>query len=282
MGDVRDDAETAGQSNPVISASEAPSQAREPGLVRSYLFLCGVPRSGTTALAKLLNRHEQVAIGIERYKGILAQGDRASLGPELFTPERFFDFRPADTNIRARSTYKALARKYSRCSVVGDKVPFLYTCANRVHRAFPEARIVFITREPIAVAASWQRRADNPSDRWPAKNGYKAAIAAWNEANRIAIELRAAYPDQFLIVRYDAVFGSDPAPIENVLRWAGLEQSEAFRSSFGEFIARSRPVGRGEIPDSLREHVSDHADMQTWSIVQHRAGKSHSLAIATR
>ena len=35
---------------------------------RQTIFVIGVGRSGTTAMAELLNMHEDICIGIERYK----------------------------------------------------------------------------------------------------------------------------------------------------------------------------------------------------------------------
>ena len=65
-----------------------------------YCFVFGCPRSGTTAVARLLQAHPRVVIGMERYKFLLSRRrDRGTFGPTLFERERFFDFRAGDTNV---------------------------------------------------------------------------------------------------------------------------------------------------------------------------------------
>ena len=64
---------------------------------KTTLIVTGVARSGTTALGELLNAHPLVGLGIERFKFQFLREDNFSA--DLFTRERFFDFRPEDTNL---------------------------------------------------------------------------------------------------------------------------------------------------------------------------------------
>ncbi len=88
-----------------------------------HLFVAGCPRSGTSALAFLLNEHPRVALGFERYKRV-----RAQLDPFHFTPAQFFAPVLAETDIRGELLYARLRARWESGAVraMGDKVP-LYT-----------------------------------------------------------------------------------------------------------------------------------------------------------
>ena len=68
--------------------------------VPRVLLVTGVGRSGTTAIANLLNGHPRTCIGVERYKYKFLR--RGEFEGDEFTPQRFFDFRPTDTNVLPR------------------------------------------------------------------------------------------------------------------------------------------------------------------------------------
>jgi hypothetical protein len=53
---------------------------------RNLLFVCGTPRSGTTAMQALLAGDDRIALGMERYGSYLG----ADFNEGLFTKERFF------------------------------------------------------------------------------------------------------------------------------------------------------------------------------------------------
>ena len=97
---------------------------------KRIVFIIGVARSGTTAMADLLNLHPEICIGIERYKFKFVR--RGEFDAADFTPERFFDLRARDTNIlphnggRWKAVYSRMRRKFPRAAVVGDKIPHLF------------------------------------------------------------------------------------------------------------------------------------------------------------
>ena len=134
-----------------------PSQKR-------HLFVCGCPRSGTTALQLLLVSHPRIVLGAERYSILARKGK--GLHPDLFTKNRFFDIRPRDTFYDAakyRSYYDALKPRFDDAAWVGDKAPWLFYSLDYINREFPSAHIIVIVRRnPQDVASSYQVRAREP------------------------------------------------------------------------------------------------------------------------
>ena len=89
--------------------------------MRKYLFICGTPRSGTSALVILIGAHSKLALGIERFKYYLNKPNREKwLGTYLFTKSRFFDFSDGATNVKPNENnfytnyYASLEEKYNQ------------------------------------------------------------------------------------------------------------------------------------------------------------------------
>jgi hypothetical protein len=189
-----------------------------------YLFATGCERSGTTVLTRLLQSHPSVAIGMERYKYLLrdvrTRRVTRRLCPSHFEPGRFFDFRPSDTNIippNFGDYYDESARRYrsDELRYVGDKVLPPSTKVFRLMAdRFPTARYVFIYRDAVAVASSFEVRARDPDDVWPAEHGYEFGIERWSNAFRAADWLIADVgAEPVFVVRYEDLFsgGTDAA-----------------------------------------------------------------------
>lgn len=181
-----------------------------------YLFVGGPPRSGTTALANFLNLHPGIAIGIERYKYLYAKKElQSQVGPNLFTPERFFAFNPAESNVRtvAYKNFSDIENKYRNVTWRGDKLPNILRHYQKLHRAFPAAHYIVIFRDIHRVCSSWNVRAMNEGGAWPRENDYRVAVPTVNKLAELALTLREKNPDHFTLVNYERLFGSGDTAI---------------------------------------------------------------------
>ena len=144
---------------------------------RNLLFVCGTPRSGTTAMHALLTGDDRIAIGHERYGSYL--------GPEfnegLFTRERFFNFvsDPRDANREKASYLEVVGRNFDTATYIGDKIPLLYLAHSRVSAVFPNAKYVVILRNIVDICNSYKTRKENPNDNWTMD--IDEAILHWNQ-----------------------------------------------------------------------------------------------------
>lgn len=155
--------------------------------------MCGLGRSGTTALARVLAAHPRVVLGIERYKRLWPADRIGELGPAHFTRERFFDFSDDLTNLTPQSSgvwaahYARMAERFATARYVGDKITKLPLLA--LHAAFPDARFVCIVREAAQTAYSWQARAEDEADLgWPGDHDAERAVRRWNKSLRLLLE----------------------------------------------------------------------------------------------
>lgn len=220
----------------------APNASNRP---RGHLFVCGVPRSGTTALARCLNRHRRVVLGIERYRRTLLDSSSEADYCRLFDKDRFFDFRPSDGSAYAelllpRSThfngqfaplsewpkqlYADAREKYDSAFYVGDKIPSLYRRAPFLRERFPGCKVVFLLRNPVAVALSWQARADNSRDKWERRAGFAEGIAEWNKALRVAMLAKTVLGGDLTVVLFEEMFAAQS--LRRLLSRLGLDERE--------------------------------------------------------
>jgi Sulfotransferase family len=242
---------------------------RAMGDSNQVVFITGVPRSGTSAMAYLLNLHPAICIGIERYKFKFVR--RGEVDGDEFTAERFFDFRPDDTNLlperqphRAKF-YRRLERKFPQATVVGDKIPSLFDRFEACERAFPEARWVYMLRDVNGVACSWNARAANPEDKWPAKKTFRKAVRDWNRANAL---IRALPEERVRIVAYKDFFGGSEAARQSLLAFLGAEDEPSIREGAAAAYQKYVEVVQAKTPLVLpgqEAYVAAEADLETYS-----------------
>lgn len=201
------------------------------------LFLVGVGRSGTTALADIVAAHPEIVMGMERYKN-LWRYDIERLTPEFFEREAFFDLSDGRTNIRPdvderwATYYRRQEAKWECARYVGDKMTIARM--GGIWRSLPDAKFVFIVRDPAEVAASYDVRARRASDvNWPADRDRAQAIRDWNEGNTRIRRARRQQPDRTILVEYSSFF-SDPEAtrLRRVLDWLGLDYGPEVEAAF--------------------------------------------------
>ncbi|MCW2766342.1 MAG: hypothetical protein JWO11_2301 [Nocardioides sp.] len=238
------------------------------------LFVVGLGRSGTTTIMDVLAAHPEIALGVERFKGLWGDLDR--LGPELFARERFFDFEDGLTNLRPqdarrwRDHYARMAAKWDSVRYVGDKMTTVRI--QKIWRRHPEARFVCIVRDIEQVAHSWHERARNADDpTWPDSHNARLAVERQNTGlDRIRSACRQR-PDLVAVVEYSRFFG-DPegASLLRILDWLDLDPTPEITSAFDTTHAgyvssiahKARPL-----PPEDAEFIDQHADSGLWQDV---------------
>lgn len=151
--------------------------------LRQYVFICGCSRSGTTTLANLLRSHPKVALGRERYAERFRH--RKPFDAGLFARDRFCHLlKDGDTHHKSLDPYyDDLYLRFDQCTHVGDKIPKIYEDYDIWRRAFPGAKFIFLLRNPIDVAQSFEHRmtlAKKNGGPWPPTRDYRQAVEEWN------------------------------------------------------------------------------------------------------
>jgi hypothetical protein len=137
------------------------------GLTLRPLFLLSLPRSGSTLVQRVIAGHERVATTSEPWLllpllySLREEGARAEYWHEA-AAQAIQDF--SDTLPDGRSSYLGEAREmalrlYERAAGEGaayflDKTPHYHLIADELLDLFPDAKFVFLWRNPLAVVSS--------------------------------------------------------------------------------------------------------------------------------
>ena len=244
---------------------------------RSYLFVFGLSRSGTTALVRLLTGHGDIALGMERFKRLWTPERIKHLTSELFTATRFFDFADGLTNITPdagpgwAAYYEKLREKYDEARYVGDKAGRLWL--DVLQRSFPESKVVCVVRNVFDTAHSWQARADDSADvNWPSERGARAAVAHWNRALERVHDAQVKHPDSVRTLEYQSFFGAeDEKPLLAVLDFLGLPWDANVEAAWSDCrrTYRHRVVRKSRVLDEAdRLFIDENADWGLWDRVR--------------
>jgi hypothetical protein len=215
----------------------APAAATE--AAKRYIFVCGCPRSGTTAMWRTLSASSEVVVGVERYALRMH-----TLTPELFERERFLALEEGDTFyddlVGFSAYYRAAAQRYAAAKFVGDKSPRLYEHFDNLQQHFPGATVLVMFRNIYDVAASYKRRAlDEGDTAWRRDAGVDAAIKDWTHSIKAFNQHRKGM--NLIPVCYEKMF-SDQRHLEGIFERLGLTIDEAVRGQCDRMITRGRSL----------------------------------------
>jgi hypothetical protein len=225
-----------------------------------HLFIAGCPRSGTSALVFLLNEHPRIALGFERFKRT-----RSLLDPWHFAPAQFFAPVLAETDIQGELLYRRLRERWRSGSVevIGDKVPLYWRVLPELLERFPHGRLILLVREPYDVAASFDRRAADPRDWWPAANDRTLALAMWNEAlERVRAAERAGYGQRIFLASYEGLLAGEERWLDALLAFLGLHPTPRLRAEHQRLAERWRTRERRPAQPELRAEVDARRDVE--------------------
>lgn len=182
------------------------------------IFVVGMMRSGTTLTEQIISAHSQVhGAGELRFLGATAE-------PELSAHDGPLD---AVALQRIRGRYLAeLAALAGGAPYAVDKLPANFRFIGLIRKALPEARIVHLRRDPVAVCWSNYKtyfNAQNIGYAWDLQEvaGY------YRLYEDFMAQMDGDYPGQILTVDYAALTETPEPVIRGILDFCGLPFEES-------------------------------------------------------
>jgi Sulfotransferase family len=203
------------------------------------IFVLSTARSGSTLLQRILGSYPEIAtvaepwlliplLYAERSRGVHAEYEHGLMAAAI---EDFADRLPGgrasfDAEVRAFAE-----RLYARAVEPGqryflDKTPPYFLVVHELFRIFPDAKFVFLWRNPLAVAASL---ADWPQRHW---GGLYRENLFYGLAN--LIDARERYADRSIAVRFEDYVSGDPATWQRLMDHLGLPFRPESLSAFAQ------------------------------------------------
>ncbi len=203
-------------------------------------IVSGVPRSGTTALANLLNWHPNVFCGIERFP-------LATVDQSFFTRESVNDESIPSAHT---SRNKEILGAKPHLEALGDKGPrYFYKLASPDSK-FPDTKLVFIIRDITDVFLSWNKRAHNENDTsW--HRGQTGVFAYIDYLQLLYTLNRIHQSHESLIISYEALFFGQPERqheiIDRLLDFIGATPSERVQKNFDDESAKRQSLRKRKV-----------------------------------
>jgi hypothetical protein len=203
--------------------------AEPPELSCRPVFVLGTFRSGTTLLRYLLDSHSRISIPAEsEFIGSLApllEDTRNTSGFEALGLDR----QQVVAHLRSFTAtfFENYARSWNKPRW-GDKTPSYVDHLDLIHRLFPEAQYVVISRHPLDQAHSFSRGGEFVPDQMapfcqPDEDARLGATRFWKDQTDKLLEFSQHHPESSHQIRYEDLCSDPEQVMQGVL--AFLEEA---------------------------------------------------------
>lgn len=231
---------------------------------KKICFLVGSPRSGTTWLQRLLQASPLICGGEESHFFTLfsapmnAANDmylnrKRKIGPLCYTDRTGLE----DAIRQLWNDIFTDLYKNNPVSVIHlEKSPFHSFCLDEIISIFPDAKIIFLTRDSRAVASSIVHASRSWGKHW-APDNYREAAIMWYRYSHSVMEWQQKNPDHsFLQIRYEDI----------------LENTENHLEKIFKFLTEDKDVGVPELLENFREKTENNKDPIGFSRMRGKIG----------
>ena len=212
------------------------------------IFICGMPRSGTTLMDQMFSRHSRVQAGGE----LRAAGYAFFNSPDI---RKVLEREVPDSSVTddmlttfAEQYQTFLHREGLRSEYVSDKMPNNYLYAGILALAFPRAKILIMRRHPLDNLLS--NFMQNFGNNQPFSTRAETLVGVYKEFVSTAQHQVDTLPDQVRFVEYEKVVADPMGQMKEVMAFVGLP----FEETMLDYTKSSRPVNTASV-SQVREPI---------------------------
>lgn len=193
------------------------------------IFVNGLPRSGTTLVEQILASHSDVHDGgeINLFRAALT----SVAGPDLSRALQYQEQHggPDPWGDLARSYHQLLQMRFGAEGRIVDKTLLQSRFMGLLLHSLPEARVVWLRRNPADCALSCLRTYFTSDIPW---SWSLADIGHFfGQEDRLFIHWTAIFPDRILVVPYEDLVADPVSWISRIAAHVGLDEQEAMQRS---------------------------------------------------
>jgi tetratricopeptide (TPR) repeat protein len=203
---------------------EGPAAAAQGRGEDAPIFIVGLPRSGTTLVERILASHSQLfAAGeLDCFALALVDAVRRQTGRAQM-PRRDLVMNSASLDF-AELGRDYIKRAYAASSGGGrfiDKMPLNYLYCGLIRRALPNAKIVHLTRHPMAVCYAMYKTLFK--DGYPFSYDLAETGGYFLAYRRLMAHWRTKMPGTIYDLSYEALVGDPQSETRRLLAFCGLD-----------------------------------------------------------
>lgn len=210
------------------------------------VFLVGFPRSGTTLLGQILDRHSGLHLIEERpmLDTVIAKM-RSDYGgyPAVLNDEQIRDLRHLYFRQVAGELPDGKISEKGGVRIV-DKFPLHLINVGLIRTLFPGCRIVFAVRHPCDVVLSCFMQNFRPNPAMANFYSTDRAAVAYDRVLDLWTHLEATLKPDFHQIRYEDVIADFDTKVGGLLKYLGLPWQDSVR----DYAVRARQRGRIDTP----------------------------------
>jgi hypothetical protein len=216
--------------------------------MKHLVFIMGSGRSGTTMIRDVLGMHPEVCVLPETSFYDRIWGARCFIGGMHNVTSRlrglwlFFNA-CGDSLIEVFATQNpAVTTAVKQLSAGGDVMLFNAICEalagtdqdtvvektphhllfmQFIAKRYPQARFIYVTRDPVDMVASYVSRGDLPAN-------YKQVAMEWVVGNEVGLSCMQQFPDRVIHLRYEDVVEDPVVIFEKIFSFVGKSFDPAF------------------------------------------------------
>ena len=185
------------------------------------IFICGMPRSGTTLMEQMLSRHPKIQAGGEMHASMTAfrQNARIRAILEEKLPEEEV---AADDFNRLGEDYLAVVRGEGiRSSIFTDKMPANHRYIGILAVALPKAKFLIMRRHPLDCLLSNYFQSFGRNQ--PFSSDFENLAIYFAQFHKSAEHWSGRFPDRVRQVAYENIVNDSEAQLRSVVDFVGLE-----------------------------------------------------------
>lgn len=195
-----------------VSMAPAGSQSSLP------IFVLGMMRSGTTLIEQVLSSHPDVGAAGEQRFWSDHRNDAWQPGGAGIDPESLRSLAKAYEN--------SLRRVCPEKSRVVDKMPVNYEMIGLIHSAFPKAKVIHATRNPVDTCISIYTTPNRNRIEWA--HDKADIVFAYRQYRRLMDHWRRVLPEDAMIeIRYEDMVEDREKTTRRLIEFCELEWNDA-------------------------------------------------------